>query len=907
MADALFGQLLADGIGLFSPALIVVPPGGLKEWLQMELCRKGEKKAIVGLEFIGWEMALSRLAGPLPIPTRAEIRAALWKKLRKMDLVDHLAPFFGEYIHSGFPKEVPEEALWQKELFEEIMHAHSWTTIPEALGKATARELGPLYLFGIDSLPTAVHRFFLQYRKLNVFRFSPTSMFWEDLYFSETVQPLLSNWGSLGRKMLADATAFAAQEAEDYEMDPDVSTTLALLKVDFLLLEKQQFTPGDGSIRCLQTGASKLQEVQILRQEIEAALSEGISPAEIRVYAPAIAAYAPLIEFCFGEEIPYRIRGVDVGRKSPFYQAIVHLFHCVKGRWEAEELLALFEKSAFYRKANWQRDQVKRLQQWVRQAKIRWGLDREHRRETTPVEGAYSEAGSWKEGLRSLLDSWIFLQPEKEEALSWLEMDLFEDFYQRFHSLRQTLFSWKQERSLSQWADEIETFIRSTLFWEESSVEDRAAERALASFLELLRKTAVQFPDAPFPFSFVETFFSSFASGEEGGSLLHAIRFASLEPGSLLPARAVFLLGMEEESFPRSSSSSSLRLQPPQPSASEQDRYLFLQAIFAAEERLVFSYSHQSKEDGKSANPSLLVQELFSYIGPCFERAVRRAPPLKKTSLLVNSEKLPERGPIPPVVSIQELTRFFKHPFQYYLKSLGIALPEEPDSAWEDFMLSPLTRHWILRESLQAGPSRELPLGLFGEAAKVKLAAEIEAFRESLSQWGIAPSSIETLSFQEIRAPLELAVEGKPVLLVGEAALAVPGGVLHMSRDEVGSLLRRWPEMLCALVAQQSRHIYCLKTGRIREVADPAAALQSAVALYLRCQKAPFFLHPEWADDVLRKDRVPEDCEDRIARWVLRRSPDYSLAVEKEQWKETLGGVFAPLTALFERGAHATV
>jgi len=128
-----------------------------------------------------------------------------------------------------------------------------------------------------------------------------------------------------------------------------------------------------------------------------------------------------------------------------------------------------------------------------------------------------------------------------------------------------------------------------------------------------------------------------------------------------------------------------------------------------------------------------------------------------------------------------------------------------------------------------------------------------------------------------------------------------------MGRDEIGAYLRKWPELLCALIANGSNRIYSLKTGKIREVADPLGALKKAIELYLRCQNHLFFLHPEWADEVLRKSRVPVDSEDPIVEWALKRSPDYSLGKEKELWGEMLSETFAPLTTLFERGNFATV
>jgi exonuclease V gamma subunit len=964
--------------GIFARTIVVIPHASIKEWLQLEICRNRDNAATIGLEFVSWEIALARVAGPLPIPTRAELLASIWQatdsfdsEKKKLDFVEHLVSLFWEYSRSGCPQNIPEEGLWQKTLFEEIFQKYSWQTLPDALRQLDLREVGSLILFGIDHLPTAVHRFFLKYQKLSVFRFSPTSMFWEDLNSSDeelrNVQPLLANWGSLGRKMLADAAAFPTHEDENYSLEIN-KTTLQKLKTDLLLLEKQDFSFIDNSIRCLKTGTSRLLEVQTLRLEIARLAREGISLSDMRVYAPDIAAYAPLIEFCFSgsQSIPVRISGTDLSRKSSFYQAIVCLFQCVKGRWDLDQLFDLFELSAFYQKANWQREDVKRFQKWARQVKIRWGLDALHRQETAEIDTVFHEVGSWKSGFAELIDSWIFLQPEKEELMSWCDADLFKSFYEAFYSLAQTLLSWKTEKKFFEWAEEIEKLVRSTLFLDESSEAERAAARSFSLFLDLLRKLAKKFPEEKFPLSVIQTYFATFSSGEGEGSLLHAVRFASLELGSIVPARILFILGVDEENFPRSIPPSSLQLSPPQPSISEIDRYLFLQAIFAAKERLIFSYSHRSKEDGKSVNPSLLIQELFGYLGAVdpFEAPIHPEPPSNHFSFVTNHEKLPEIGSIPTVLSIQELTRFFKNPFQYYLKSFGIVLGEEPDSPWKDFELSSLERYGILRNYLSFEPraiytpsSRKLgrqvmmapslsirtngslleigghlcgskgwdasiaclsnfpldgvynnlPLNLFGDAAKLHVEQRMEEFQSSLMQWGIELASIQTLLFQETGLPLRMSIEGQPILLIGQADLIVPTGVLHMGSDEIGSFLRKWPEMLCALIANRTNRIYNSKTGKIREVFDPELALQGAIELYLRCQRKLFFLHPEWADDVLRKHRIPAECKDRVALWVMKRSPQFSLHTEQILWKETLERIFAPLTALFARGAYAEI
>lgn len=965
LVEELFSQLQAQRASIFARSTIAIAHSSMKQWLQFEICRRTDGRAILGLEFAPWSQVVKKWLKPKIIPTRLELSAALWAALPEqtsLHLVKELTFAFEEYCFYGFPKSVPEEALWQKKLFQEIFQSRGWSTFPECAESTSECSIGSLHLFAIDYLPPAVQQLFFKVPDLCVYRFSPCAMYWEDLcsaserkkmlqrweqkrvskkslesldHMIRDTQPLLANWGMIGRSMLAGDAHIELKE--NYECrEPE--SALDLLKLDLLLLQTRdqplQIASSDHSIQCVRVGSSPFREIKWLRQEISLLVSQGARFSEIRVYAPDLSLYVPIVEFYLGDPntpVPFQIEKVDLSRQSSFYQGIAQLFRCVKGRWEADEIATLFEMPAFRRKAKWQREEIQRFREWMKMAKIRWGLDAEHRKEVSDVKDVpMSDEGSWSRGWDVLIDRWMYLNPEREEALGWSELELFERVYAAFQQIQKIIISWRQPKTLADWAREIGEFVDSTLSVDEQSETDPLAKAAFDQFLDGLRKTATSFPSEMFPFSWVEMFFTSI-SKEEGTSQVNAVRFSELETGAILPAKYVFLIGMDEEGFPRNVTVSSLYL-PSKDShrKGDFDRYVFLQALFAAQEKVIFSYGHISKDDGKPVSPSLMIQELFAYLDSAFvvnshkpsftwikeAPPLYRASPVKKSSLLLPTISIPPCKEPPLFLSIQELTRFFKHPLQAYLKKvLGIDWMKEPESAWKDFEFSSLDRHKELLTFLKRGMFSEVefPLGLFKEAAKRDLQQRAEQFQQALQSWSIPLGEIRDLHFTQTgqkEGPISLRIGEKNVQLLGEGCLAVPRGVLHIGGDDIGSMLRKWPEMLTVLAATETRAIYCLKNRRIREVDDPLASLQATVELYLCCQNHPLFLHPEWADAVLRKNIDPDldRTRDDGLRWILERSPLYDVSHERKIWTERLHSALASLASLFPiRGQHADV
>src|SRR4029077_8661338 len=86
-----------------------------------------------------------------------------------------------------------------------------------------------------------------------------------------------------------------------------------------------------------------------------------------------------------------------------------------------------------------------------------------------------------------------------------------------------------------------------------------------------------------------------------------------------IPFRIVCLVGMNDGAFPRSTQHLSFDLMAKAPrlgdrSAREDDRYLFLETLLSARDRLYLSYVGQSVRDHRAAPPSVLVSELLDYV-----------------------------------------------------------------------------------------------------------------------------------------------------------------------------------------------------------------------------------------------------------------------------------------------------
>lgn len=931
LADQLVKEIDEKPLEPMETRTILVPNGQVRQWLLLEIAKR--KGIAMGLRVLEMHQLFP------PSPSSLEMFCLIYgalsecrdpqlisylggKKKRLLDLADQLSGLFfkyGEY-------DLPEKATgWQQEILRKLFVDGPWR-LP------VQRELQidvPIICFGIDSLPPIYWEFLFRAPSLSIYLFSPCVDFWADLcsdrerknlnrywkkrgaaktsrdqldnYLREAPKNL-ANWGKLGRETLKIFDRFDLETEEVYpHLEP--SSLLKQVQFDLLTFRETQNPQIDDSIKVILTGSSRLKEIEAVRDEI---LRMNIPYHEISVLAPDIEPYVPLIEFVFSSEIPYRISGFDVAPQSSFRQGLSHLFRLGSGRWEAEEILALFETPSFYRKQGWDPETLEEYRDWVASADIEWGLDASHRKailQETLGDKSYENRGSWENGLDQLLDAVVYLKPMQ------INLDRFEELIAILSSLKS--LDLKGEKSLSAWADELEHAAETFLQADPNEEADAAVQNAFRKFLLDLRNFH---EDRLFPFEVIQHLLIRPCKAQIHSSHLHAIRFGTLEEGASIPARALFLIGMDEESFPRIHSSTSLDLlRQKTPDAADRDRYLFLQAIFSATDVLRISYGHLSADEGKPVGPSLLVQELMSATGPGLSTIYRAPPPPSNRKTLMwpafKKMALPE-GAL--TLSISDLRQLARHPWKFFLqKAHSIYLKDEFEETFA------LTKAMLLRASLGKGmDGPKLPPGPFGKAIELDVSEKASEWQAQLKEWQIEPFSLvlrENCKMAQwegsnyVAPPLEFVWDKLTVRLVGEIKQASFKGLISPNEDNISGALKVWPEALVTALSLNAPEVWCLRNGKTKSLANPHASLKTFIEYYFQSLHAPSPLLNDWADSLLRKGVADLEkkmekgslFEDPAAEWVFARAEVPTAEEINLNWGAYLKETFSDLIALY--------
>ena len=129
---------------------------------------------------------------------------------------------------------------------------------------------------------------------------------------------------------------------------------------------------------------------------------------------------------------------------------------------------------------------------------------------------------------------------------------------------------------------------------------------------------------------------------QRGGFLTGGVTFCALKPMRSIPARVIWLLGMNDTAFPRRSQPPQFDLmraapKPGDRSVRDDDRYLFLEALLSARDRLFISHVGRSLVDHEKFPPSVIVSELLDYLD---QSCVFPAPATKAHDWLVFEHRL---------------------------------------------------------------------------------------------------------------------------------------------------------------------------------------------------------------------------------------------------------------------------
>lgn len=646
-------------------------------------------------------------------------------------------------------------------------------------------KLAPRYhLFGLNSLAPVYLDIFAHLGRLtevHLYHLSPCRQYWGDLVsarqqasmrartqraaaidaYNDQGHPLLISLGKIGQDFFRQLLELEVLQETDLYQEDRHNHLLASLHNDILDLydrsasEETRFPldPADRSVQ-FHCCSSPLREIQVLHDRLLDCLQQypNLTPGDILVCAPDIQLYADAVAGVFGEagqerRIPWSIADQPLADEHPLVRCFLDLLDLFTSRFTAPEVLALCETPALLRRFGLDPAALPLLHSWVRESGIRWGLDEPHRQELDVQAGMLH---CWRFGLDRLVLGYLMgtcREPQAGilpyEALASSDADDLGGFV----TLLDTLANWRHllghPRPAAAWSEDLLGLLDSVFAPSEEDEQGLQSLREAVGLLQTDCRSAGH--HKPLSFVVVKEHLKTALSQPSGGQafLSGRVTFCNMVPMRSVPFRVICLLGMNDQSFPRSQHPPAFDLMASEPRLGDRnrrqdDRYLFLEALLSAREVFYLSWVGRNLRDDSLAPPSAVISELQEYLDHscflpektpkvaahlttihpmqpfsrrCFEGIATTAsynpawlPAVREEaapSFLATS--LPEPAEEWRSVSLRRLIQFWQHPGRFLLEQiLGMRLRDEAAGIEESepFSLDALQGYHLRRETV---------------------------------------------------------------------------------------------------------------------------------------------------------------------------------------------------------------
>ncbi|MDQ6817047.1 MAG: exodeoxyribonuclease V subunit gamma [Actinomycetota bacterium] len=405
--------------------------------------------------------------------------------------------------------------------------------------------------------------------------------------------------------------------------------------------------PRDRSIQ-VHACHGRARQVEVLRDAVLHLLAadETLEPRDVIVMCPDVESFAPLIQATFGAgelsadsgttdadplasapqagDLRVRLADRSLRQTNPVLGVIAELLDLVSQRVTASQVLDLADRDPVRRRFRLSDEDLTRLQAWVTDSGIHWGLDGAHR---ASFKLAHVPAGTWRTGLERVLLGVTMTEDRQRlfervlplDDVDGAAIDLAGRFAELIARLAEAIGSLALPKPIGVWARAIsvacdaltatsprDAWQRSELqrlldeVVEEASLADSRAELALGEARALLAERLAGRPTR-----------ANFRTGH--------LTVCTLYPMRSVPHRVVCLLGLDDEAFPRKAPRDGDDLMLADPHVGErdprsEDRQLLLDALLAATDQLVIIYTGNDERTNVPRPPAVPVGELLDAI-----------------------------------------------------------------------------------------------------------------------------------------------------------------------------------------------------------------------------------------------------------------------------------------------------
>lgn len=555
----------------------------------------------------------------------------------------------GKLLYKNDKNEKHQAALWQeiKKKSESAFMDRSklLNFIDKNIESASKNGLLPfetLCIFGVSILPpyhVELLKIISKYINVVAFLLNPSDEYWGDADSDKEKlkkgiednnnNKLLENMGMAGKYFFDSLTELESSGEILVAEKNKTETTLESIQNDIESFSETILNTktADDSIKFISC-PGPMREMEVLFNNLLKNMENGLKPHEIAVMAPDISFYAPYINAVLGTcephlAIPYTIADLSPQNESGITKIFLAICDMAEKEFQPEELINIFEYRNVLPAFKLKEKDVHILREWIKDAGIR--------RNITPSISEIS--GTWETGIKRMLLGYSFddenykIEPsffpyDQIEGLEASILGSFLDFYETFTEFRKRTFTEKQ---LPQWIEILNSLIdRIFIKNDETLREISYLETMLASFTEEAETSKFS---SFISFAALKEFIKKYTSAESTGSgfISGGVTFCSMKPLRAVPFKIIYLLGINNDSFPRKQHKPSFDLISSHPkkgdrNSRESDRYLFLETFMSAREKLYISYNGKNVNDGTESLPSPLAEEVKDYIKNKYEK-----------------------------------------------------------------------------------------------------------------------------------------------------------------------------------------------------------------------------------------------------------------------------------------------
>lgn len=593
---------------------------------------------------------------------------------RIADLFDQYLVYRPELLlgwEQGHIQNQNQDETWQAHLWRALVKAsggeHRAQLFQRFVAAADAAPKAPLpariSVFGLSALAPVYLRaleMLARHAKVRLYLQNPCREYWADILDEGSQARRRARWRAKGQtdisslmdlgnpllaangqmaQVLVDQLLELDVQSKDLFTTPSAPGLLGQLQSDILELrdasQTDQINQSDrllaGDDRSIQVHSchSRLREIQVLHDQLRRAFDEldGLQPQDVVVMAPNIADYAPWIEAIFASAsgknaMPWSVADTSQ-TQAPLYRAIDSLLRLPRSRFEASALIELLEVPAIMARFSLDAAALEQIRHWVSDSGIRWGWDGAMRQSLGLPEEA---ANTWDLGLQRLFYGYALplgaglcqdilpygnIEGGEAEHLGQLA-----EFLERLRHWRDTL---AQPAPAGHWQQRINQLL--TDFFRPRPEDEPLLQGLRNAMAELVHKVRHADYQDPIELDIIRSELGASLDqhSNASGFLIGRITFCNLVPMRGIPFRVVCLLGLNEGEFPRHDPSPGFNLMAARARLGDRsrrldDRYLFLEALLAAQERLMFFYQGRSAKDNAIQPPSVVLSELLDYL-----------------------------------------------------------------------------------------------------------------------------------------------------------------------------------------------------------------------------------------------------------------------------------------------------